>query len=80
MSVRAKFKVNRIERALFGPGVEVQTIVLSPVYSNDKNSENAQFYQATPSGEIRLGTVNAQAAAAFELEGEYYVTFERANA
>ncbi len=78
MSVRAKFKVNRIERSLFRDGVEVQTIVLSPVYSHDKDSENARFYQATPSGEIRLGTVNAAAAAAFELEGEYYVTFERA--
>ena len=79
MSVRAKFKVSRIERSLWREGVEVQTIVLSPVYSNDPNSENAKFYQATPSGEIRLGTVNAEAAAAFDLEGEYYVDFTPAE-
>ena len=79
MTVRAKFKVNRIERSLWKPGVEVQTIVLQPVYSNDPASGNAKFYHATPSGEIRLGVVSAEAAAAFELEGEYYVTFEPAG-
>jgi hypothetical protein len=79
MTVRAKFRVARIERSLWKPGVEVQTIVLLPVYSENKDSENAKFYQATPSGEIRLGTVNAEAAAAFELEREYYVDFTPAG-
>lgn len=79
MTVRAKFKVARIERSLWRAGVEVQTIVLTPVFSNDKDSENAKFYEATPSGEIKLGTVNAEAAKLFELEGEYYVDFTKAE-
>ncbi len=77
MSVRAKFKVQRIERSLWRTGVEVQTIVLHPVVIGSQ--ENAQFYEATPSGEIKLGTVNAEAAAQFELEGEYYVDFTKAE-
>lgn len=77
--VRAKFKVNRIEREQWGGGKEVQTIVLTPVYSNDPASENAKFYAATPSGEIKLGTVNADAAAGFELGREYYVDFTPAE-
>ena len=78
MSVRAKFKVTRIERSLWRKGVEVQTIVLLPVTSSG-SEENAQFYEATPSGEVKLGTVNAEAAAQFELEGEYYIDFTKAE-
>lgn len=77
MAVRAKFKVRSIERSTWRAGVEVQTIVLLPVVSGSE--ENKVFYEATPSGEIRLGVVKAEAAAAFQLEGEYYVTFERAE-
>lgn len=77
MSVRAKFKVQRIERSLWRKGVEVQTIILLPVTSGSQ--ENTQFYEATPSGEIKLATVNADAAAQFELEGEYYVDFTKAE-
>ena len=76
MSVRAKFKVQRIERSKWSRNQEVQTIVLLPVVSGSE--ENQQFYAATPSGEIRLGTVNADAAAAFDLDVEFYVTFEKA--
>ena len=77
MSVRAKFKVTRIERSLWRKGVEVQTIVLLPVTSGSE--ENTQFYEATPSGEIKLGTVNAEAAGRFDLEGEYYIDFTKAD-
>jgi hypothetical protein len=77
MTVRAKFKVQRIERSSWGKGVEVQTIVLLPVTSG--TDENTKFWQATPSGEIKLGTVNAAAAAAFDLDAEYYVEFTKAE-
>lgn len=77
MPVRAKFKVQRIERSLWGKGIEVQTIVLLPVSGG--TDENKKFWEATPSGEIKLGTVNAAAAAAFDLEGEYYVDFTKAE-
>lgn len=89
MSVRAKFKVTRVERSMGSrevpasePGgrptwepTEIQTIILNPVYSPDPASENHQFWQASPSGEIRLGTINPAAWEAFALDQEYYVTF-----
>ncbi len=92
-SMRAKFRVNRIERSetLRQDGVnaggaqrwvpsELQTIVLAPVYGNgDPNHENTKFWNATPSGEIRLGTVNAEAARQFELGKEYYIDFTPAE-
>lgn len=78
MSVRAKFKVAKIERALVG-GQEMQTVVLNPVYGNsDPEHENTKFWKYTPSGEVRLGTINAAAAAYFELDGEYYLDFTKA--
>jgi hypothetical protein len=90
--VRAKFKVQRIERSMGTKGVvgtdgkvtyepaEMATVVLSPVYHNgDPNHENTKFWQASPSGEIKLGTVNAEAVAQFELGREMYVTFEPAE-
>ena len=77
MAVRAKFKVQRIERSKWSPGQEVQTIVLLPVVNGSE--ENKAFYAATPSGEIKLGTVNAKAAAEFDLDTEFYVTFEKAE-
>ena len=59
---------------------ELQTITMNPVYANgDPNHENSKFWQATPSGQLTLGTVNAEAAAYFELEGEYYIDFTRGD-
>lgn len=77
MAVRAKFKVQRIERWQHSKDQEAQTIVLYPVTSGSE--ENREFYASTPSGEIKLATINAAAAAQFELNGEYYVTFEKAS-
>lgn len=91
MSVRAKFKVQKIERQSYtrsekGPDGkdrmvkdELQTIVLQPVYSSDPESENRAFWRSSPSGEIRLGTINLDAAAQFDLDGEYYVDFTKAE-
>lgn len=86
MSVRAKFKVLKIEsqshmtRKAGGAAneyerVEMRTIVFQPVYSDDLESENRRFWNASPSGEIRLGTINPAAWEAFELDREYYVDF-----
>ncbi len=95
MAVVAKFKVQRIEsthhnRARLGPDgkpnyqdtelVEMRTVVLSPVYGNgNPEHENTKFWEQSPSGEIKLGTINPQAWQAFELGGEYYVTFSEAE-
>lgn len=79
MSVKAKFKVNRIEASLWDKEI-MSTIVLSPVYGNDDpEHENSKFWRYTPSGEVKLGTVNAEAAEYFELGKEYYLTFEKAE-
>lgn len=87
-AVRAKFKVDAIERNMTTRGVvgpdgqttyvpaEMRTVKLSPVYQNgDPTHENSKFWQYTPSGQISLGCINLEAADAFELGKEYYVDF-----
>lgn len=78
MSVRAKFKVNEITEHAYGDK-RMKTIKLQPVYSNVEGSENKAFWEASPNGEIRLGTINMQAAEQFELNAEYYIDFTRAE-
>jgi hypothetical protein len=91
MSVRAKFKVDAIKRAMstvpkpgadgkteWVPG-EVHSIEMSPVYGKgDPAHENTKFWQASPSGSLVLGTVNQSAAEQFELGAEYYIDFTKA--
>lgn len=94
MSCRAKFKVQRVECSQIQrqkPGakgytpaemetLEQRTIVLSPVYGNgDPAHENTKFWSATPTGEIRLGTVNPGAWESFDLGAEYFVDFTKAE-
>jgi hypothetical protein len=80
MSVRAKFVVTSITRTKgwAANGGEVQTIRLSPVTSG--SDENKSFFAATPSGQIELGIVNADAVKEFDLGAEMYVEFTPANA
>jgi hypothetical protein len=72
MSVRAKFRVNHIERA--GDG---QTIQLHPVYSG--SPENEAFFKATPGGQISLYCVNPEANEQFALGKEFYIDFTPAS-
>jgi hypothetical protein len=51
-------------------------ITLFPV--SDGSDANKSFYQHTPAGKIELGTVNADAAAAFKLGKCMYVDFTEA--
>lgn len=77
MSVRAKFKVTEITEHAYG-NERMKTIKLAPVFkSDDPEGENTRFWKASPNGEIRLGTINMDAAAQFELNGEYYIDFTR---
>ena len=74
--VRAKFKVDSIERQRGYDGKETQTIKLTPVYkNNDPNSENSKFYAATPGGSIHLTVVRPEVGNSFPLGGEFYVDF-----
>lgn len=83
MPVRAKFKLQKIESqhttiklpdGTYGPG-ELKTLVLSPTYSDDPNSENKKFWDASPGGELKMNCVNGEAVAYFELGKEYYLDF-----
>ncbi len=76
--VRAKFRVTSITRHEQGgcEPPEMHTVKMVPVYgNNDPNHENSKFWKWTPAGEISLGTINPDAAKAFEIGGEYYVDF-----
>lgn len=86
--VRAKFRVTSIERRMGSHPIvnadgtsqwvpaEMWTIEMSPVFGNkDPNHENTKFWSASPSGVIKLGTVNKLAVEGFDLEGEFYVDF-----
>ena len=90
MAVRAKFRLDRVEQQLINTGAknedgswqktEMRTLILTPVYGNgDPSHENTKFWKASPSGEIRLGTVNEQAWKQFELGAEYYIDFTKAE-
>ena len=87
MSVRAKFKLNRIESqhtqiqlsdGTYGPG-ELKTLTFSPTYSNDPESENKKFWEATPGGELKFNCVNAKAVEYFTLGKEYYLDITEAE-
>jgi hypothetical protein len=73
--VRAKFKVREITEHAYGSQL-MKTIKLEPVLkNNDPESENSRFWAASPNGEIRLGTINMDAAAQFAINAEFYVDF-----
>jgi hypothetical protein len=81
MMVRAKFKVDAIENTKYGKtGKVLTTIKMTPVYPGENPThENKKFWDASPSGELRLGTVNAKAVEYFELGEEYYIDFTKAE-
>jgi hypothetical protein len=82
MAVRAKFKVTSVEYTesyYEKGGPPLATISMTPVYSNDPESENHKFWKASPSGQLKLGTINPEAAKQFELGKEYYLDFTPAT-
>ena len=72
MSVRAKFKVTEKEVDEHGCG----DVRLEAVTSG--SPENDEFFKWTPSGELRMGTINGNALAQFELGDEFYVDLVKA--
>ncbi len=60
--------------------VEKRTLVLHPVYGNgDPEHENTRFWEASPSGELKLGCVNPAAWEQFQIGREYYIDFTPAD-
>lgn len=80
MSVRAKFKVTRLELSKQNSQELLTTVVMAPVYGkvDDPSDENGRFYKYTPSGEIKLATINESAASYFEIGELYYIDFTKA--
>lgn len=60
-------------------GVSNTEITMRPVYDTTPGHENHLFWQATPSGEVKLSIANRQAAAQFEVGVEYYVEMRKAR-
>lgn len=86
MTIRCKFKVDQIDRinsyksekqpdgSYKNVPFEMRSVKMSPVYGNgDPSHENTKFWQASPSGQFTLGTVNLTAVDSLELGGEYYI-------
>ncbi len=74
-TVKAKFRVNSVTTHAYGSQL-MQTVTLTPVMrDSDPNSENSQFWAASPNGEIKLGTINLEAAKHFTINRECYVDF-----
>jgi hypothetical protein len=75
MTMRAKFKVQSITQQAHWsqPGKSLYTLSLNPVTSG--SDENKAFYEATPSGEIKLSVVNEEIGKQFPIGAEVYVDF-----
>ena len=68
MTVRAKMKCESVvSENKDGSGI----VLLRPVISGSE--ENDKFFKFTPSGELRLCAINAEAVSQFEEGKEYYV-------
>ena len=73
MTVRAKMKCTSITKTGDAKKPQVQ-VKLGAVYSNDPESENRSFANATPSGELSVNIdAGRPAAESFELGCEYYI-------
>ena len=57
----------------------MRSIRMLPVYGNgDPHHPNTKFWQATPSGELRLDIVNPDASSQFEVDQEWLIKMELA--
>lgn len=75
-TIVAKFRVHNVTPYAFASGEQLsERVQMSPVYSDDPNSENYSFSQATPSGAIELNITNVGAFGAFVVGAEYVVSF-----
>ena len=70
-NVRAKFKVESVTQSESGA-----SITLKPVTCG--GPENEEFFKWTPWGEIKIGTINPDAAAKFAPGDQFFVDFIKA--
>ena len=75
-TVRAKFRCNHVAPYADGSA----TIYMNAVYSDDPNSENRRFSDATPNGSFQM-TIKATGPISFFEAGKvYYLDFSPAPA
>lgn len=77
-TVRAKFNVGFVEDQS-KEGDPRFLIRMYPVYSNDPNSENKVFTDATPGGELSLLITKPETAAFFVPGKDYYLDITQAG-
>lgn len=70
-TVRAKFRCD---------AVLDEYVSMAPVYSDDPNSENKKFTDATPAGTFAMRVTNPETASFFEPGQEYYLDITKAPA
>lgn len=76
--VRAKFICQRHEIQKYA-GSETTTIILTAVSPyNDKDYDAKAFWEASPSGELKINIVNKRAADYFVPGKKYYLDFTKA--
>lgn len=78
--IKAKFRVHNVSsyEAINAEGEKAkyaERVQMSPVYSDDKTSENYSFSKATPAGSIELSINNPAAFGSFIEGAEYYIDF-----
>lgn len=73
MSVRCKFTCTSKE-----PNQDGVELTFAPVTSG--SAENDEFFNFTPWGELKFGTINEDAANQFEVGNEYYLDLSPAIA
>lgn len=77
MSVRAKFQCNAVVPNPYQPE-KTTTVYFNAVYG--KEGENADYSNATPSGQLSMGIDSNTKAATYFVQGKnYYLTFEEAG-
>lgn len=82
-TVRAKFRVSSVEARAWNGSKKPDhwSITMEPVTrdSDDPDSENTSFWEATPSGKLEIQTTNKDAADRFTPGREYYLDFTPAD-
>lgn len=73
--MRAKFHTESVTKHSGG----ATTALLMPVRKGANDSENTQFWQATPIGKLEITITNPTAQEFFEAGKEYYLDFSEAK-
>ena len=81
MVTRAKFKCQVIHDSHYPNGGLQRDVILSPInaYNSENTEENKSFWDATPSGEIKLVITNKGSYDFFEPGKTYSVDFAEAE-